>query len=297
MEICVDCTIVVDPAGTSHLLAPASRALKGPFTTVDRAGIGRAGIGNVRLDAALEDVGPNQCVVLQVREDGVRLSFCPSRVHPMAMSAAIARLFDWRPACVDVSIFEDAWKHCAFGILRDAVQYLVDVSNAANMRTRQADFRSLPLNRTSLEPGDALFGISEAWAAGTRQVDALQEIDRGARSRLVVIANGEDPMIAVGALDITGATPVLREKPAQFRVADWPDVTFGAWAAQVYREAWKVAQPRLDALDCFLKWPGRRATRHTYRRLMLPCQMASGAHVLLGVMQDDAGIDLRATRH
>jgi hypothetical protein len=297
-----DCTIVVDPAGASHLVAPSSRALKGPFTTVDRAGIGRggigrAGIGNVRLDAALEEVGPNQSVVLQVREDGVRFSFCPSRVHPMAMSAAIARLFELRPARVCVAVFKGEWTNRSFSSFREAVQYIVDVSNAEHGRARQSDFLSRPMKRMSLAPRDVLLGICEAWASGVRELGALQKIDRGAQSRLIVISDGDDPTITFGALDVTGATPVLREKPAQFRIADWPDVAFGYWTAQVYRETWCAAQPRLDALDCILKWPGRQATRYTYRRLMLPCHMASGAHVLLSVMQDDAGIDLRATRH
>ena len=249
------------------------------------------------MEATLRDVGPNQSVVLQVREDGVRFSFCPSRVHSIALSAAIARLFELRPARIHVSIFEDGWKHRNFETFREAVQYLVDESNAANVRARQSDFLSRPLERATLRPGDGLLGISEAWATGIRQIGALQAIDRGARSRLVVIANGDDPMVAIGALDVTGATPILWEKPTQFRVADWPDVTFGSWAAQGYREAWKAAQPRLDALDCILKWPGRQATRYTYRRLMLPCFTASGMCALLSVMQDDVSIDLRATRH
>jgi hypothetical protein len=293
MDTSVDCSIVVDPAGASHLAAPSSPSRKAPSTTT----VDRSGTGDVRLDASLRDFGPSQCVFLRLREDGVRFSFCQSGVHPMAMSAAIARLFELRPARVHVSIFEDVWKHRKFGSLRGAVQYLVDESNAANVCTRQSDFCSRPLERGALAPDDTLFSLTDAWASGVRQLGALQEIDRDANSRLMVITNGEDPIVTIGEVDVTGKAPHWSERPSHFRLRDWLDAAFGCWVAHAYKDAWNAAQPRLEALDCIVKWPGRLATRYTYHRLILPCFTASGAPALFSVVRDDARIDLRASRH
>ncbi len=311
-----DCTVIVDAKGTFRLAGDWRGSLTGAndaerrISEVKRAD-GTSGIADCEDVEGADGAGidRSQCVGLQIGDECVGFSFWPSRVHPIALSAAIARLYGVRPARVRVSIYDDGidvqrayglkaqWLHRSFDDLLKAIQYIVDQANAASVQARQSDFLCRPLNRTALASHAALQSLTEAWASGIRNLDDLQEIDRGAQSRLMVITQGDDPVVTVGAVDLTSAMPIWLERPSQFRLADWPDVTFGAWCAQVYREAWRMARPRLDDLDCILKWPGRKATRHTYRRLLLPCRTASGVPALLGIMRDDAGIDLRATRH
>ena len=230
----------------------------------------------------------------------VRLSFRPGKSDPTALSAAMIHLFGLRAPSFIVRWYESGWRHEDFPSSGQAIQRIVDLTQAAQLQARQADFLSRSFDRHRLPAVSPLASIMAAWACGMRNVGELLAIDRGAGSRSVVVAAGQsnaDPHVLTGEIGLAASEPVWLERNSRFRIADWPDVEYGKWVAQTYGETLDKAEPRLDAVDCIIKWPRIGARRYTYRRLILPCRTPSGAQVLLGTMLSDDTVSLRTQLH
>lgn len=82
------------------------------------------------------------------------------------------------------------------------------------------------------------------------------------------------------------------------RVEDQPDVRYGTWVANCYREAMLANEPTLMSVDAVVSDPKQGERRRMqYTRLTLPCIDRQGRTHLLSASVVDYGIDLRIEAH
>ncbi|MGI9426588.1 MAG: hypothetical protein ACR2PA_25650 [Hyphomicrobiaceae bacterium] len=82
------------------------------------------------------------------------------------------------------------------------------------------------------------------------------------------------------------------------RVEDQPDMRFGSWIANSYREALLANEPRVSDIDVIVSDPKHGNEKHlTYSRLTLPVQSTNGNLQLLSASCPSGDIDLRVKVH
>ena len=244
------------------------------------------------------------CIALRVDTFEVELRIRPDKVKALALSTGLQHLLDVEARRhVEASQIKGDmvfWLLLTeiFARSRQAIQHICTLVEEARMKARVGDFLLRPRQRRHLAVDNPLKTLLDVWVSGTRDVEQLVAIaDRSLNGRYIVAAPGQpngDLCIMVGGRDfnLLGQDWLSRVPP--LCIEDWPDVAYGRWVAQSYREAWRGHEPRLDDLDCFIDWPRIGRRRHGYGRLILPCLSASGSRALLGAMRYDSNIDLRA---
>ncbi len=247
------------------------------------------------------------CIALRVGTFEVELRIRPDKVKPLAVSTGLQHLLGVEArrhveaSKIKVTWFSGSWHSEIFARSRQAIQHICTLVAQARLKARVEDFLLRPRQRRHLAVDNPLRTLLDAWVSGTHDVERLVAIvDQSLNGRYIVAAPGQpngNLCIMVGGRDFNLLGQDWLSRAPSLCIEDWPDVTYGRWVAQSYREAWRGHEPRLDDLDCFIDWPGIGRRRHGYGRLILPCVSASGSRVLLGAMRYDPNIDLRAQIH
>jgi hypothetical protein len=238
-------------------------------------------------------------VALTVRSGAATFQFRPAKVSPIALIAGIQQFYDLGAPCIWIAWHDEIWHRQNFLSCNLAIQRIADLAAVEHARTRAADFISRPRKRQHLTDANPQKLILDAWSAGVVSVERLLQLQLPGPNRYIVVsaeAQGAQSYI----ISSGGSFGLLRRwvsSEERIDIANMPDLEYGRWAAQAYREAWRSQLPRLEILDCNVRWPLHGHVREAYCRLILPCATASGSQVLLGVMQTDANIDLRAQVH
>jgi hypothetical protein len=241
------------------------------------------------------------CIALRVSTFEVEFRIRPEKVKPLAVSTGLRHLLNVEASRNRVTWFSGSWHTEVFASSRQAIQHICTLVGQARLKARAEDFLLRPRQRRHLAVDSPLKTLLDAWASGIHNVEQLVAIaDQSLNGRYIVVAPGQpngDLCIMVGGRDFSLLGQDWLSRVTPLCIEDWPDVAYGRWVAQSYREAWRGHEPRLDDLDCFINWPRIGGRRHGYGRLILPCLSASGSRVLLGAMRYDPNIDLRAQIH
>ena len=179
----------------------------------------------------------------------------PSSVTDLALLAAIDRL-----RASEADVFVLAWHAGHWSTVRlpeagEAVAQLVTLVDVARRELRAGDFVGRMRGQRQLAAGNPLAGLLDAWASGERGAESILALaDRTAPVRYVVTAREDDGDMAIVASgrDFNVLGPAWLSRVARLRLSDWPDVAYGRFVAQAYRDAWASGAPRLDELDAAL---------------------------------------------
>jgi hypothetical protein len=74
---------------------------------------------------------------------------------------------------------------------------------------------------------------------------------------------------------------------------EYADQAYGRWVADTYEAAIRDGQPAYHDVDAFIHWPGTKAVRSRYKRLVVPMIRSNGQRLLAAATMSDASIDLR----
>lgn len=224
----------------------------------------------------------------------------PSRVTDPALLAAIELLRASSASAFEIKWNAGQWSTVSLRVASEAVTQLVVLVDGVRREVRAADFVGRMRLPRQLAAGNPLAGLLEAWTNGERSAERMVALaDRTGGARYVVTAREDDGDMSIVASgkDFKVLGPAWLSRVPRLRLSDWPDLPYGHFVAQAYREAWATGGPRLDELDCLIAWPQVGKRRHVYERLLLPCRSASGTMLVLGAMRDVPHVDLRAQVH
>jgi hypothetical protein len=225
----------------------------------------------------------------------------PSKVNEMALLAAVDELRDAAVGRYCVNWFGDEWSSEEFATANAAVSRIMSLVGGAHAHSRGEDFLRRPRRREHLLPDDPLKLLLDAWSSGVRGAEQLATLADELVDGRYILAGVDGPdselCILAGGRDFNIIGRGWLSRVPRLRIADWPDVAYGRWVEQSYRDAWQGVEPMLDDLDCIIQWPKLGKRRHGYRRLILPCRASSGSRLMLGAMRIDPHVDLRAQVH
>jgi hypothetical protein len=228
------------------------------------------------------------------------LRFRPSKANDPALLTAVNKIRSLPSRRFTVTWFDGGWQSDSFTTSAQAVTLVMSLAGTCRAQARQSDFLCRPHRSDHLSIKYPLHRVLDAWSSGERDVIALAALaDQLADGRYIIAGPNDigDLSIFASGRDFNIIGECWLSRVPTLRIADWPDVAFGSWVERAYRSAWNSEAPQIDDLDCFIEWPQLGRVRHSYSRVILPCRSASGARLLLGVMQYDPLIDLRAQIH
>jgi hypothetical protein len=225
-------------------------------------------------------------VTVELRTSGVRVTFWPTRVHSAAIAEAMNWLFDHRPERVLVCTEyphrpqQHRIHKSAQSAIQDIVDQLFAVQTPADL-TRTAvqidhGVSAQPF-RTLLE----LRAESEVFSE-----ERYATVFLGAfRDRYLILS--PDPFNDLLVFKMGLGYSVLDKRwvaqASGRRFSDQPDVGYGRWAADAYREVGDRGAPVLEDVDIVLRQRGTPVSRARYQRLILPLKCkVSGKTLLLG---------------
>jgi hypothetical protein len=262
-------------------------------------------LGTARADAfAPQDLVRNLgFVVLTERPRALEVRLRPATVSQKALAAALYEVHDWAPARLTLVADDAGQRHDLF-VSIPQFQHAVDTLLAqSQIETRRFIKRRVALD--TLDGGSLLRAMSHRWAA-----DCVRSVQSQAQTKQAICDLGNAHLN--GRIWVMAAIPaqgrVLVDdlgfgfrvpNPSAFRhlignsVADHPDVAYGRWLANSFRQVQQDDVPCVEEVDCLIDWPDAGQQRHRYRRLVLPFKQSDGTCALVGATVTDVSFDLR----
>ncbi len=228
----------------------------------------------------------------------MRIRFRPRVVADVALATAVYLLADDPPARIALSWFGAGWLDEIYGSWKAAVQRMADLTIKA--RALQSDaFRLRERNISRLSAGDPLGELFARWRSHRGHFDAAiftPLIQGKLQDRYATVtSHSSNPTLTFASIGtgFLSYNKAWRRAVRGRRMEDQPDVLYGTWAANAYREALASGEPRLDDVDALINRPGLGSHRVRYRRLIVPFRPYSGVTYLLGASLIDPSVDLR----
>jgi len=231
---------------------------------------------------------------------------CQARLRPGFVSErATKALLDWltrsRLERMVISTFIGDWQSQLVRVA-DAPARLSGLIDQAS-RAKPDDFLSSRLDLAAIANRPLLRDIVEAWPhiVGQYEYDALLALLRGIfEDRFVVVKMpAEAPHLLfheVGNALLYSAYETWRSCAIGAPIEEQPDRHFGRWVASTYNAAASDIMPRIEAVDAIMRWPHAGRSRHRYKRVIFPFQVAGAPKFLVGGTIVDDAIDLRVVR-
>lgn len=241
------------------------------------------------------------CVALLHAGAGLIVYLRPSHVHPRALAAALYHLAD---AAVSgegpgkIVILGQRKSELHVPTRRDLVETLCKLVNDADPSNQQR-FARREASRTEIAPTSPVAGLASIWheVGGRFDRERLWRCLTGEFGQRFVVVSTEPGAMRVKSLG--GGFSELAQywwpvSGEDVRLTDQPDVHYGRWIEDVYREADRKDQPLIEAVDCEIDWPREGLRRHRYWRFIAPFQCENGRRIVLGATLVDNNIGLRS---
>ena len=229
----------------------------------------------------------------------IRLQLRPKVVSAVAFGAAMYWLADCNAARIVIARHDDAaWHDEIFGDRDSAIARLIDLV-ASGQSQRKKDFLRRKRDLRKLPDNCPLKALLTRWSEVTGQYskERMSRILREALSDKYFLVEGHPMAPQLVIREIGKGYPSLDprwlSRAVGARVEDQPDYEYGRWVADAYRDALELNTPVLEDLDVLMDTPRLGRQRLTYRRIILPFELASGSTALLGSSVIDSGVDLR----
>ncbi|MGI9423876.1 MAG: hypothetical protein ACR2PA_11825 [Hyphomicrobiaceae bacterium] len=241
---------------------------------------------------------------LAVAANGCIVRASPGRLQYATFVALLAALEDHRPHRISLCWFDGAWHRELYATnIEPSTAIFGRQLFALMIRLRDKDgrqFRFEPRPLDNLPSRHPLAHLIDKWRANAEAVEPgidREVINTKASGKFLIVRH--DP--ADSRLKFTEFGPGWEiyqdrswlEKCVDQPVEDQPDIQYGRWIANFYRNAMLTNQPTLSDVDVVVRdIGGGTEKRIRYTRLTLPMKSASGEKLLLSTPHVDPSIDL-----
>lgn len=256
--------------------------------------VGELGPG-VRLeDHAVDVLG---FVWFEALELGYRIKLQPDRISEKAEAALYLMLAGQNIRRVLVTLVSDDGVGDNF--YRSSVEAINGIGAAIaekrNKRVRR--FAKQAAKLSSLERFPALRQLLEFYRSNgsVMEPSRLQAMaSEKLQGRFLLVQHGNDDALRIEALGpgYRGFDLQWSSRSRGTRIEDQPDLEYGAWLGQGYREALIERSPQIEVVDVIVYRPRLGRRRFGYRRLVLPYMAPTGGQHVLSASVTDAGVDL-----
>jgi len=153
--------------------------------------------------------------------------------------------------------------------------------------------------RAELASDSPLLGLANIWHElnGRLDIERMWRLLHGGLGRRFIMLSTDPDAMRVKSFG--GGFDMLPSYWASdmrgVRVRDQPDLAYGKWIENAYREADATDYPLIEAIDCEVDWPREGLRCHRYWRVMVPFEL-DGQRIVLGATMNDTGISLRSRR-
>lgn len=298
--------ILIDPEGRRLAGLPPGRwageasgsVLNGSSAPTGPEAGGGDGSGDLGMTAlAVRDLG---FVEISGVRDGVQVRLRPLLVSGPAATQVFFALADMRPPRVVLVRYDDErqqWRHEICGHWRNAL----DRMNAlvfANERLPSYTATELDLAEIDSQPDDGLVELRLQWERSNRRLET------GAPDAFARLASTRNSLLVAsdpggGALRILGLGGGLQfygpdwSSSASGRdLADQPDALYAARVVANLRRAIALDRPLYHRVEATVRRSTRTAVQVSYRRLVLPWQLADGRRAASSTVLLDQFIEI-----
>jgi len=176
------------------------------------------------------------------------------------------------------------------------LQAVCDAANAAQP-SHEDRFARRVARRSELGGHSPIGGLASIWheLGGRLDIERMWRLLHGDLQRRFVILSTDPDAMRVRSFG-RGFGPLCSYWESDMRgvrVRDQPDLAYGNWVENSYRDADEMDQPLVEAVDVTIDWPREGLCRHRYWRVMAPFHFDDGQRVVLGATINDVGISLR----
>lgn len=217
---------------------------------------------------------------------GLRLHWRPTVVTHHTQSAMLRWLATAAPNRVLVTTegSHPSVNLCSDGIA--AAKLVMDILKQVEIDSPDMRRKRIPL--VDLDDRHAFGALVERWrnAGGVYRPDEFKDLLNTTFGRRFVTLEPAEGTSDLFVREVGDGFSILDKswfrQASGRRFSDQPDVRYGYWATQAYRDALSSAEPVLENVDIILKQPRQNRVRATYDRIILPCTTPDGRRLLLG---------------
>jgi len=178
------------------------------------------------------------------------------------------------------------------------LQAVCDTVNAAQPPPSDR-FARRNARRSELASNSPLLGIANIWHElnGQLDIERMWRLLHGDLGRRFILLTTDPDAMRIKRFGGGFETlPSYWESDMRgSRVRDQPDLAYGRWIENAYREADAIDGPVVEAIDCEVDWPREGLRCHRYWRVTVPFAL-DGQRLVLGATISDVSISLRDGR-
>jgi len=251
--------------------------------------------GDALTNYAIKNLGFAAATVIN---DSVRIRLRPAVISQVALSGLLYWLHDQPFHRVLLSFLDGDWTHEMVRTRQGAAQRLL-ARVKVNMEDRRDDFlhKARPLHDLPAE--SPLRAMLYAWSEcdGKFNSERLRPVLQEALNGRFFLVESEAGSPTLWVKDVGSGfqkhSTYWLSRTKGLRVEDQPDLAYGKWVSELYRQVAITREPSLEDVDAVISWPHHPRISYRYRRLVVPFSAGASSTLLLSTTVVDPGINLR----
>lgn len=234
-----------------------------------------ADVGNTSFtDYSIRNLG---FIAVRGRPGSCQIRAAPGRVGHLAFSALSNLVSSHKPAMAALEWYDRAWHEELHRGSKTVLERFVELMLTTHVQAN-SPFSSQPVKCTELAKDSALSGLLSFWKDQGGRLSLRRhrhELEEISKAKFLIVRRSQDtPHIMAEhygkGLDLYPSKG-WRQRLTGRRLDEQPDMAFGRWVSDSYRDVMIVSEPVLSRVDVTTYDPAARLkVRKQYTRLALP---------------------------